>query len=104
MLLQCLGRPTDPHSLQLYMITRDQRSHEYANCTGGLSMPRGVSNIYDLVMAATGFEPFARRCLFSGGGGGGRCEMPDLRCSNAGPLNIESGYQTESAKTSLLLF
>ena len=86
MLLQCLDRPTDPHSLQLYTITRDQRSHEYANCTGGLSMPRGESNIYDLVMAAAG------HCLYSGGGIGPR--MLDLSCSNAGPLNIESGYQT----------
>ena len=70
MLLQCLGRPTDPHSLQLYMITRDQRFHEYVNCTGGLSMPQGVSNIYDLVIVAAGLEPLARRCLYSGGGGG----------------------------------
>ena len=67
-------------------------------------MPRGVSNIYDLVVAAAGLKPLARRCLYSGGGGGGRCQMPDLDCSNAGPLNIESRYQTESAKTSSMLF
>ena len=63
-------------------------------------MPRGVSNIYDLVIVAVGLEPLAPRCLYSGG----RCEMPDLGCSNAGPLSIESGYQTVSAKTSSLLF
>ena len=56
-------------------------------------MPRGVSNIYDLVMAAAGLEPLDQRWMYCGGGMGWRIWVAMLAPSTL-PMDIKRKCRT----------